>query len=122
MSDRTQLKIDIDVDPEIPSVDLAMLEFMADHVDRIPPWEKPEHELFACPRWPILFSSGSGFRPPLLTPLPEGVRLRVNSTLKNQNCEIQKFIDWIRAWIIRGEIAYRHDNDAQWVYVKWDGP
>lgn len=110
MGHYTRLKLDVLLQGDLPDDVLTMLKAMAAGNSYLLAGPLPAHPLFSCENWHAV---GYGAdctvfddvtTPPCLECISEDGgtrwRLQLNFALKNYQCEIQHFLDWIRPYLV----------------------
>lgn len=117
----TELHFNSELKKDLPENVLKTLQYMIDHEND--PTDLPEHELFECDRWTMLFTCDSyyfdadTYSTLRFDKISNAYYLCVRANLKNYNSEIEKFIDWIDPYLekFEGEFLgfYRYEEDEQ---------
>lgn len=88
----------------------------------------PDHDFFKCDRWEMLFTSDSYYFDGKtsasfeLDDISNNYYLTVRSNLKNYDSEIQKFLKWIKPYLVLygnkflGYYMYEEDEEPTLIY------
>lgn len=117
----TELHFNSELKKDLPEDVLKTLQYMIDHENE--PTDLPEHELFKCDRWTMLFTCDSYYFDAdthstlRFDEISNAYYLCVRANLKNYDSEIEKFIDWIEPYLkkFEGEFLgfYRYEKNKQ---------
>jgi len=98
----TELIIKCSIKEDVPDFVIDILDKMFnDHGAEI--FDLPDHEFFKCERWDWIGSSSSYYHTPFALSKFQHDEISSDlfsrSDLKNYDCEIEKFINWIMPYI-----------------------
>lgn len=118
MGQYTELKTNFHLKSTTPTEVIDILLYIADKKTELP--DLPEHPLFACHRWTLLFNSTSAYfdyeKFAEINNNSTRCHIKTQSNFKNYDREIQQFWDWILPYIDSppgeqlGEITYDYDT------------
>lgn len=116
-----ELHFNSELKKNIPQNVLETLQYMIDHENE--PKDLPEHELFKCDRWTMLFTCDSYYFDAdthstlRFDEISNAYYLCIRANLKNYDSEIEKFIDWIMPYLekFEGDFLgfYRYEENEQ---------
>lgn len=108
----TEFKFHAKLHPDIPTSVILVLENLMNWTESLSGYAN--HEFFSCPRKFALFSGTDAVtdvEQPKLQKWDHGYFLKIHSSFKNYDSEIQKFCDWISPWIYEFDgtsIGFKH--------------
>ena len=124
----TELHFNCKLKKDLPKIVIETLQYMIDYKNK--PKKLPEHELFKCESWTMLFTCDSyyfdadTYSTLRFDEISNAYYLCIRANLKNYDREIEKFIDWIMPYlnVYEGKFLgfYRYEESEQptLIYVR----
>lgn len=130
----TEIHFNAKLKKDVPQDVVDILKYMVGDNKR-QPRSLPDHVLFQCDRWKLLFCCDSYYFDAdthstlRFDDIAGSYYLCVRSNLKNYDSEIQKFIDWIPQYLenepgaFLGFYRYEEHNEPTLIYMpgEWEG-